>query len=50
MMANIVGEGALEVAIGEAVTVTFERRGDVTLPQFTRVVEDRAGFPGAARA
>ena len=37
MMANVVGDGALDVAIDEAVTVTFERRGDVTLPQFTRI-------------
>ena len=36
MMANIVGEGRLEVRIGEAVTVLFEPRGDVALPQFRR--------------
>ena len=36
MMANVVGDDALEVAIDDAVTVTFETRGDVTVPQFTR--------------
>jgi len=37
MMANIVGDGALEVAIGEAVEVTFEARGEGRkLPQFRR--------------
>ena len=37
MMANIVGAGAIDVAIDDPVTVTFESRGDVTLPQFERV-------------
>lgn len=38
MMANIVGDDALDVAIDEAVTVTFEPRGGVVLPQFRRLV------------
>ncbi|MBI1735877.1 MAG: Zn-ribbon domain-containing OB-fold protein [Candidatus Rokubacteria bacterium] len=37
MMANVVGDGALEVAIDDPVTVTFEPRGDIALPQFQRV-------------
>jgi uncharacterized OB-fold protein len=38
MMANVVGEGALEVHIGDSVDVTFEDRGDgAMIPQFTRV-------------
>lgn len=37
MMTNIVGAGALEVAIGDAVRVTFEDRGaGRRLPQFQR--------------
>lgn len=38
MMTNIVGPGALEVAIGDAVTVTFEARGSegAKVPQFRR--------------
>jgi uncharacterized protein len=40
MYANIVGEGALQVAIGDRVQVTFEDRGDgFLLPQFTRTSE-----------
>ena len=34
MMTNIVGEGALDVQIGDPVTVCFEDRGDSKLPQF----------------
>ncbi|KJK22184.1 hypothetical protein UB46_22780 [Burkholderiaceae bacterium 16] len=38
MMANILGEDALGVAVGDPVTVTFEDRGDGALiPQFERV-------------
>ncbi len=38
MMSNIVGADALEVAIGDAVTVEFEDRGDdgAKVPQFRR--------------
>lgn len=37
MFANIVGDDALQVAIGERVRVTFEERGEGNwLPQFTR--------------
>jgi uncharacterized OB-fold protein len=37
MMANIVGDDALEVAIGDAVEVLFEERGEGRkLPQFRR--------------
>lgn len=35
MMTNIVGEGALEVEIGDRVTLEFEERGDAKLPQFS---------------
>lgn len=35
MMANVVGAPPDRVAIGDRVRVVFERRGDVTLPQFT---------------
>jgi uncharacterized OB-fold protein len=39
MMANILGEDALSVAIGDPVKVTFEDRGDGALiPQFERAV------------
>lgn len=38
MMAGIVGKDALDVAIGDAVSVTFERRGEnAKVPQFKRV-------------
>jgi len=38
MMANILGDNALEVRIGDRVEVTFEDRGErATVPQFTRV-------------
>jgi len=38
MMTNIVGEGALEVSIGDALELTFEERGEGhKLPQFRRV-------------
>lgn len=38
MMTNIVGDGALDVEIGEPVTVTFEARGGdgAKVPQFRR--------------
>jgi uncharacterized OB-fold protein len=36
MMSNIVGSDALDVAIGDAVTLEFEERGDAKLPQFAR--------------
>ncbi|WP_137894436.1 Zn-ribbon domain-containing OB-fold protein [Ramlibacter sp. 2FC] len=37
MFANVIGEGALAVAIGDRVRVTFEERGDgMKMPQFTR--------------
>ena len=39
MMANILGEDALTVAIGDRVKLSFEDRGDGALvPQFTRLV------------
>jgi uncharacterized OB-fold protein len=39
MFTNIVGNNALEVRIGDRVTVTFEERGDgAMLPQFSRTV------------
>jgi len=34
MMANIVGENALNIRIGDEVEVTFERRGEGAVPQF----------------
>jgi uncharacterized OB-fold protein len=37
MMANVVGGDPERVAIGDRVRVVFEARGEVTLPQFTRV-------------
>ena len=37
MMANIVGEDALGVQMEEPVTLTFEARGEVALPQFRRL-------------
>jgi uncharacterized OB-fold protein len=38
MIANLLGEDALLVAIGDRVTVTFEDRGDgATIPQFKRI-------------
>jgi uncharacterized OB-fold protein len=36
MMANIVGDDALDVAIGEDVELCFEPRGEMKLPQFRR--------------
>ncbi|MGH6621903.1 MAG: Zn-ribbon domain-containing OB-fold protein [Alphaproteobacteria bacterium] len=42
MMTNIVGDDALEVAIGDAVTVAFEERGTdgAKVPQFRRGAGD----------
>jgi uncharacterized OB-fold protein len=38
MYTNIVGEGALDVAIGDRVQVSFDDRGEgYVVPQFTRV-------------
>ena len=37
MMTNIVGTGALDVAIGDAVEVCFEDRGNARVPQFQRI-------------
>jgi uncharacterized OB-fold protein len=37
MMANVVGDGAMEVAIDDPVTVEFEPRGAIALPQFRRI-------------
>lgn len=34
MMANIVGDRAPDAAIGDAVEVLFEQRGDIAVPQF----------------
>lgn len=34
LLTNIVGNGALDVAIGDAVTLCFEDRGAAKLPQF----------------
>nr|WP_245180338.1 Zn-ribbon domain-containing OB-fold protein [Cupriavidus sp. LEh25] len=43
MMANILGENALAVGVGDAVRVTFEDRGDGALiPQFERISESGA--------
>ncbi len=40
MMANVLGDDALSVAIGDRVQVTFEDRGDGALiPQFNRVAK-----------
>lgn len=36
VMANVVGEGALAVAIGDRVEVCFEPRGEARVPQFRR--------------
>lgn len=36
MMANIVGAGAREIALGDRVRVCFEARGEHKLPQFAR--------------
>ena len=36
MMANVVGGDPESVRIGDRVRVTFETRGDVTVPQFAR--------------
>lgn len=36
MMSNIIGPDALDIAIGDAVTLEFEERGDAKLPQFAR--------------
>jgi len=45
MMANVLGEGALLCAIGDAVEVIFEQRGEVALPQF-RLSNPAAESPG----
>src|SRR5262249_54402798 len=39
MITNIVGEGALDVAIGEPVAVVFEARPGGALPQFRRLLK-----------
>jgi uncharacterized OB-fold protein len=36
MMANVVGEGAMDLAIDDPVEVTFEPRGEMAVPQFRR--------------
>jgi len=36
MIANLVGDDALEVGIGDTVTLRFESRGELKLPQFSR--------------
>lgn len=36
MMANIVGDDARDVAVGDRVRVCFEQRGEYQLPQFAR--------------
>jgi uncharacterized OB-fold protein len=41
MMANVVGDDPEGVAIGDRVRVVFEMRGEVALPQFTRVEAGR---------
>lgn len=42
MFANIVGGDALQVAIGDHVSVVFEDRGEgVKMPQFTRAAKDK---------
>ena len=39
MMANLIGDDALSVAIGDPVTVTFEDRGaGALIPQFERIL------------
>ena len=44
LFANVVGDGALETAIGDRVKVTFESRGDGALiPQFERLVASGRG-------
>jgi len=45
MMSNILGEDALEVAIGDPVEVCFEERGEegFKVPQFRRSAEGDAG-------
>lgn len=43
MMANILGQDALSVGVGDVVKVTFEDRGDGALiPQFERISESGA--------
>lgn len=43
MMANVLGGDALQVAIGDRVTLTFEDRGDGALiPQFERAAQGEA--------
>jgi uncharacterized OB-fold protein len=43
MMANVLGDDALSVSIGDRVEVTFEDRGDGALiPQFSRVASRAA--------
>lgn len=39
MMANIVGDDAHAVRIGERVSVCFEQRGDWAVPQFRRIAD-----------
>lgn len=39
MMANIVGAGALDVAVDDPVELCFEERGGARLPQFRRVAD-----------
>lgn len=41
MMANVVGENALATKIGDEVQVTFERRGEGTVPQFALLAKSR---------
>jgi uncharacterized OB-fold protein len=45
MMANIIGADPEAIAIGDRVSVTFERRGDLALPQFSRATHPAAASP-----
>lgn len=44
MLANVVGEDACGVSIGDPVTVVFEQREGGAIPQFRRT----PGLPGSA--
>ncbi len=38
MMSNVIGDDALQVSIGDAVSVEFEARADMSLPVFRRML------------
>lgn len=50
LMANIVGCNADDVWVGMPVSVVFEPRGDLKVPQFTPAIPSGEGIPSSRKA